>query len=420
MIGLDARNVKRLTAVELRFDPGEGLVIVSGPNGAGKSSVLDAIAFALGGEKLIPEKPIREGAQWAEVTVTLDGADLPGAPWQVTRRFTRSGSSLRVTSTTGDMRSPQTMLNALLGRWAFDPAAFARASASDQRAALLSLAEGLEDTLTECAAERDRLYGERRDVNREVKRLEGAVESAGELPADTPSEPLDTAALMAQLAEAEAAHQQHKAMAQRLLDLGAEVQGLREQLDARERELAALHEGFASEQGAPLKQSVDALRGQIASAAEINQAVESQRLRGELLADLQRQREISDALTAALEQCDERRDAALKAAALPVEGLGIDDTGVLWNGLPFAQASQSEQLRVSMAIAMAANPDLRLLHVDAGSLLDKQSLALLAEIASAHDYTVLVERVSDPGEGVGIVLEDGAVVADQREGGSHE
>ena len=60
---------------------------------------------------------------------------------------------------------------------------------------------------------------------------------------------------------------------------------------------------------------------------------------------------------------------------MPVEGLGFGAGIVTFNGLPFDQASTAEQLRVSVAIAMAANPKLRVLRIKHGNDLDADNLA---------------------------------------------
>ena len=76
--------------------------------------------------------------------------------------------------------------------------------------------------------------------------------------------------------------------------------------------------------------------------------------------------------------------------------------------MPFSQASASEQIRVSLAMAMALNPKLRVIRILDGSLLDAENLALIAEMATEHDFQVWIERVSDT-SGVGVVIEDGQV-----------
>ena len=58
---LEIENVKRVKAV--RLEPAaDGLTIIGGNNRQGKTSVLDAIAWALGGDRFRPSQPQREGS----------------------------------------------------------------------------------------------------------------------------------------------------------------------------------------------------------------------------------------------------------------------------------------------------------------------------------------------------------------------
>ena len=101
---------------------------------------------------------------------------------------------------------------------------------------------------------------------------------------------------------------------------------------------------------------------------------------------------------------------AIAAAKLPVDGLDFGEDCITLNGLPFDQASDAEQLRTSVAVAMAANPRLRVILVRDGSLLDDNGWKLLAEMADANDCQVWAESVDSTGK-VGIVLEDGHVAS---------
>jgi hypothetical protein len=78
------------------------------------------------------------------------------------------------------------------------------------------------------------------------------------------------------------------------------------------------------------------------------------------------------------------------------------------NGHPFVQASDAEQLRASIAIAISMNPQIRVIRVRDGSLLDEDSIKLVAELAEANDCQVWLERVDSSGK-IGFVLEDGHV-----------
>ncbi len=99
---------------------------------------------------------------------------------------------------------------------------------------------------------------------------------------------------------------------------------------------------------------------------------------------------------------------AISAAKMPVPGLEFGEGEILLNGLPFDQGSDAERLRTSIAIAMAANPKLRVIRVRDGSLLDDDAMKLLGEMAETSDMQVWVE-VIQTGSEVAVVMEDGMV-----------
>ena len=58
---LEIENVKRIKAVKI--EPTQnGLTIIGGKNNQGKTSVLDSIAWALGGDRFKPSQATREGS----------------------------------------------------------------------------------------------------------------------------------------------------------------------------------------------------------------------------------------------------------------------------------------------------------------------------------------------------------------------
>lgn len=116
----------------------------------------------------------------------------------------------------------------------------------------------------------------------------------------------------------------------------------------------------------------------------------------------------STELSAELDQVDAAKLKKIQSAKFPIEGLSITDSGVTFNGVPFEQASGAEQLRVSVAIGMAANPKLRVLLCRDGSLLDETSLRILTEIVQERDYQLWLERVGE-GKECTVIIEDGYV-----------
>jgi hypothetical protein len=78
--------------------------------------------------------------------------------------------------------------------------------------------------------------------------------------------------------------------------------------------------------------------------------------------------------------------------------------------MPFSQCAQSRRLRVSMLIAMANNPEFRVIRVNDAALLDEDSIKEVDEFAKENDYQVFLECVGK-GDGKGILLEANKVVS---------
>lgn len=433
IVKLEAANVKRLTAVEIT--PDGSLVVVGGKNGAGKTSVLDSIAMALGGKDLVPELPLRRGEKHGHVEVDL--GDLV-----VRRTFTPAGGgTLTVSNREGAVyKSPQKILDQLVGRLSFDPLDFARMDPKAQRETLRALV-GLD--FSELDAKRLGLFEERTLVNRTTKALEARV-AAMPVHEDAPAEPVSVEALVAELeaaaaagraadahdrtvraliAKADALNDEAVEFGRRMKDVEAKILSLKLEIEALETQAKARAEARQAlmpqiEAAAETaKAARDALpdpapiRERIASAEGINAKVRANAACLEQAAELAGSRAQAEKLTEAIEALDAAKAQALAGAAFPVPGLSFDESGVLLEGIPFAQASSAEQLRVSVAMGLAANPRLRVLLIRDGSLLDDESLELVAKMAAEAEAQVWLERVSSDGEGCQVVIEDGAVRA---------
>ena len=100
--------------------------------------------------------------------------------------------------------------------------------------------------------------------------------------------------------------------------------------------------------------------------------------------------------------------AFIAAAKFPVEGLSLGDEEVLINGHPFVQAAASQKIKTSVALAMAANPQIRVMRIMDGSLLDSDAMKMIADMAEANNFQIWLESVSE-GNGAGVIIEDGHV-----------
>jgi len=424
IVRLEAENVKRLVAVEIT--PDGSLVVIGGKNGAGKSSTIDSIAMALGGKDLVPERPLRDGAERGHVEVDL--GDLV-----VRRTFTAAGGGTLTVSNREGARypSPQGVLDELTGRLTFDPLAFSRMDARRQLETLRALV-GVD--FSEIDRARAELYQERTAVNRTAAQLAARIASMPRHEG-APEEEVSVAALMKELdAAVHAAREAEEAderavVAQNAVDRAgvmiAEMDQEIAALEARAKVLLAERNQLARRQSAELLPeaetkeaeanrlrgavpSQDPIRSRIASADEQNRRRRENLEREACEADHQSAKREAARLSEEIEALDRTKETTLSAAAFPVPGLSFDDTGVLFNGIPFSQASSAEQLRVSVAMGAAMNPRLRVLLVRDGSLLDEDSLRLLAAMAEEHGLQVWLERVGEGAE-CSVVIEDGTV-----------
>jgi hypothetical protein len=160
---------------------------------------------------------------------------------------------------------------------------------------------------------------------------------------------------------------------------------------------------------------VAAINKRISEAESINRNVRAKKDRASREAAVLKHRKKSESLTSRLDTIDAEKSKALADAKMPIKGLSFTDQGITFDDIPFSQASSAQQLRISVAMGAALNPKLRVMLIRDGSLLDSESLALLAEMAETHDLQIWLERVSD-GESVGVVIEDGAVRKESTKG----
>lgn len=153
---------------------------------------------------------------------------------------------------------------------------------------------------------------------------------------------------------------------------------------------------------------ISPLEDELEGVEELNQKIRANneaRKQAERKADMRQDYEI---LTKKLAELDHKKAVALASATFPVEGLGFDDSGVTFQGVPFSQASSAEQIRVSLAMGMALNPKLKVLMIKDGSLLDAESMAAIREQVAEKDYQLLIERVGNADQGA-VIIEDGMV-----------
>jgi len=425
IIGIKTENVKRLGIVELT--PNEYINRISGANGSGKSSLLDAIEWALTGTSNVASQPVRKGS--GKAVIQLDLGDIV-----VTRRFFEGGNkngtlALESKANKSRYQSPQQMLDALMGKISFDPLEFLRMHPKKQFEVLQGLVK-VDVDLTSLKADYDRDYLRRRELKKE-RDNEEVRRNAIAVPDNLPKEKVDEAALVKELQEAsnyndgiarqererneKASHRD--TLSTDIADQRERVAELRAQADQLEAEandwaktLAKVDAEIDKWEDLPKLKNAATLAAKITEARAINQGLDRRRLRDSYTEAIERLDAEIATLSTALKHSEETKTKAIESAEFPVPGLAFGDDEVIYRGFPFAQVSNADQIRASVAIGMATNPELRVMRIKDGSLLDDKSLKIIAEMSHAHDFQVWIEQVSQTGK-VGVYLEDGEVKA---------
>lgn len=429
-----AENIKNLKVVEIR--PGEDAVILSGKNGAGKSAVLDAILMALTGRKI--DEPIRNGESRAEINIDL-------GEYKIKRVFTPKGERMELLSAEGAVfKTPQALLDKILGKLTFDPLAFAGMQQKQQRELLANLV-GLD--FNELNKQREALYNERTIKNREIKGgdptayrkdpnaplpLESLVSNMEKPAEDTPRQEISMAEELAKveaLEEKARAHQKFIEQRDTLLETiddnakiipskQAGIRELQEQIKRVEGEITNIYKDNADiahqieEMKSPKEinpEQITEARQQLLTIEEKNKAIRKALEFDKAMKTLDTAKREVAKLEEGMMKIDLEKQRRLNAAVFPIDGLGMTDEYVTYQDKPFSQLSTGEQVRISTAVAMALNPTLKIVLIREGSLLDKDGMKTITNIAKEKEYQLWIERVNDDKGGVGIYLEDGEI-----------
>jgi len=151
-----------------------------------------------------------------------------------------------------------------------------------------------------------------------------------------------------------------------------------------------------------------ALREAIKNAESTNQLIREAQIYHDKVQALKAEENASEDLSDQLQANAKRKREAIQKAQYPIEGLSLNDEHVTYRSIPFEQLSGAETLKVSMAVAMAVNPKLRVIRIKDGSLLDSKNLAIIDKMAGDNNFQIWMESVDESGE-IGIVIEAGAV-----------
>lgn len=409
---LELENVKRVKAVKL--EPAQsGLTIVGGRNGQGKTSVLDAISWALGGNRKKPSQPHREGS-----------ATDPYLHVELTNGLVveRKGktSALKVIDPAGN-KSGQNLLDQFIEALALDLPKFMESSSSDKAKTLLQII-GVGDHLFELEAKEDKLFNQRTSIGQMERQKRGAAEEMEFYP-DAPSDPVSAAELIQQQQEILARNGENQRKRERVTDIEAalastehdaqaladRISELGEQLSQKNADIEKLHEELATakKSAAALQdESTAEIEASIAAIDETNAKVRTNVARAMAMKDADELKEQYEDLTREIESIRADKMKLLADGKLPLDGLTVEKGELIYNGNAWDCMSGSDQLRVATAIVRALKPECGFVLVDKLEQFDPQTLQEFGAWAESQDLQIIGTRVST-GDECSIVIEDG-------------
>ena len=408
---LQVENLKRIKAVKLE-PSASGLTVIGGKNGQGKTSVLDAIAWALGGEKFRPGNPTREGA------LTPPNLHVVLSNGIIVERKGVNGS-LKVIDPTGK-KSGQRLLDEFISKLALNLPAFLHASEAEKSKALLQII-GVGDKLTVLDRKEEQLYNQRQEVGRIADRKKKAAEEMPFYP-NMPAEPVSISDLLkeqqdilARNGENDRKRRNASEMQERFMRAESNYKAAMEALKAAEDTLrkARADAEVAAKSAQDLQdESTAELEENLRNVEVMNEKIRANAAKEGAELEANNLQQEYEGLTEQIESVRSDRADLLKEADLPLPGLSVKDGHLLYKGEPWDGMSGAEQLKVAVAIIRKLNPECGFVLMDKLEQMDTDTLREFGKWLEEEGLQVIATRVST-GDECSIIIEDGMVKDDE-------
>lgn len=406
---LEIENVKRIKAVKIE-PTSNGLTIVGGNNMQGKTSVLDAIAWALGGERYRPSQAAREGS-----TIPPNLHIVMSNGLVVERKG--KNSDLKVTDPAGN-KAGQTLLNEFIEALALDLPKFMESSGTEKAQTLLKII-GVGDQLALLEQEEKELYNERLYVGRTAEQKDKFAKEQTYYP-EAPKELVSAADLIKKQQEilAKNGENQRKrnkvsTYKQSVAFLSQEVASMREQLEKKEVELKEaqndLNVAMMNTQDLQ-DQSTAELETSIQNIEEINRKVRANLDKNKAEDDALEYKNKYNELSVKINGVRDKKEKLLEEADLPLPDLSVKEGELIYRGQKWDNMSGAERLKVSTAIVRKLNPKCGFVLLDKLEQMDLHTLNDFGQWLEQEGLQAIATRVST-GDECSIIIEDGYVVS---------
>lgn len=402
---LEIENVKRIKAVKIE-PSATGLTVIGGNNNQGKTSVLDSIAWALGGNKYKPSKAEREGSMVSPtLKVTLSNGLI------VERKG--KNSALKVVDPNGQ-KAGQQLLDSFVEELAINLPKFMDSTPKDKDNTLLQII-GVGDQLAELELKEKEIYNQRHAIGVIADQKEKFAKEQPYYP-DAPKELVSISELIQQqqaiLAKngENARKRQNVTVIQQNYDFKkAEVEDFKQKLKQAEAQLAQLENDLSIAQTDVMDlhdESTAEIEENIARIDETNRRVRANLDKDKAEDDAKQQREQYNQLTNEIEAVRQQKTDLLTNAGLPLEGLSVDDGKLLYQGQEWDNMSGSQQLMVATAIVRKLKPECGFVLIDKLEQMDQITLEQFGNWLEQESLQAIATRVST-GDECAVIIEDG-------------
>lgn len=395
---LEIENVKRIKAVKVEPTT-SGLTVIGGKNNQGKTSVLDSIAWALGGEKYRPSKAQREGSV---IPPTLHIVMSNGL---VVERKGKN-SSLKVTDPSGQ-KGGQQLLNEFVEQLALDLPKFMECSGKEKAKTLLRII-GVGDQLETLDRREKELYNNRLAIGRIADRKKKFADEQPYYP-DAPKELVSPTELIRQQQDILARNGENQRKRENLHRLEQEYQKINEQMeDLLKKQKQVLDDLAVARKSAKDLQdgSTAELEESIANIEEINRKVRANMDKDKAEEDARDYKDQYNALTIEIDKTRQEKTDLLQSAELPLPELSVKDGELVYKGQQWDNMSGSDRLKVSTAIVRKLNPKCGFVLLDKLEQMDTDTLNEFGQWLEQEGLQAIATRVST-GDECSIIIEDG-------------
>lgn len=405
---LEIENVKRIKAVKLEPTT-NGLTVIGGRNNQGKTSVLDSIAWALGGENFRPSDATREGSIIPpNLKIVLNNGLI------VERKG--KNSALKVTDPSGQ-KAGQSLLNTFVESLALNLPKFMESSGKEKAQTLLQII-GVGNQLAELEKDEKELYQDRLYIGRTADQKEKFAKEQPYYP-DAPKDLVSASELirqqqdiLAQNGENQRKREQAGKIREETKRAYDEVKRLSEQLEAaKQHHLQLVKDLETAEKSAAdlVDQSTKELEDSISNIEEINRMVRANLDKEKAEDDAKEYRRQYDQLSEKISAIREKKSNLLSSAELPLPELSVKEDELVYKGQKWDNMSGSERLMVSTAIVRKLNPECGFVLLDKLEQMDLQTLQEFGSWLEGEGLQAIATRVST-GDECSIIIEDGYVV----------